>query len=176
VADLRAPTPSAAMQMILPDENELYQTLDAIASQYKQIIQRNIFTKTQTLEHLKSSYLQHSVEKKLAQRVQDVLQLKESFQQRVVFRFQGFSRDIAQIKSSYPQTIESVIRNAESKIAHLQRMLESNHPKLKSKKGFAQISQNAKVIDIAVLKKGDIFEAQSERVVVSAKVLEAKEL
>jgi len=50
-------------------------------------------------------------------------------------------------------------------------MLESNHPKLKSKKGFAQISQNSKVIDISALHVEDTFEVQNDEITISAKVI-----
>mgnify|MGYP002713174530 FL=1 len=46
VADLRAPTPSAAMQMILPDEKELYQYLDSISNQFTQVIAQKIDKKS----------------------------------------------------------------------------------------------------------------------------------
>jgi len=55
-------------------------------------------------------------------------------------------------------------------------MLESNHPKLKTKKGFAQISRKGVVIDIDSLQKDDIFEAQSDTVVIKAQVLEKRKI
>jgi exodeoxyribonuclease VII large subunit len=55
-------------------------------------------------------------------------------------------------------------------------MLESNHPKFKSKKGFAQISQASKVIDISSLNVGDEFMAQSDEVSISAKVIKKENI
>lgn len=55
-------------------------------------------------------------------------------------------------------------------------MIESNNPKFKSKRGFAQVSQHSKVIDIVSLSVGDIFEAQSYEVSISAKVISKKEI
>lgn len=176
IADLRAATPSAAMEIILPDTNELYQTLDSLATQFLQLLHQRVSSKTQELQHLRSSYLQHSVEKKMNQKLQEIAQTREEFKRGVAFRMEGFRRDIQQLKNSYPQTIESIIRAANAKLLNLEQMLASNHPKLKTKKGFAQISQNAKVIDISLLQEEDIFEAQSEEVVIRAKVLSKKEL
>lgn len=176
VADVRAATPSAAMQILLPDSNELYQSLDTIASQFNQILDQKIYTKKQELEHLKSSYLQHSVEKKLTQKLQEVAQLRENFLQRIEFKLQGFQRDTQQIKAGFPQAIESIVSNARARLSNLQKMLESNHPKFKSKKGFAQISKDEKVVDISELQESDVFEAQSASVIVRAKVLTVKEI
>jgi len=176
VSDLRAPTPSAAIEMILPDTNELYQTLDTIQTQMTQRLREMFHRKTTEITHLQNSYSQHSVEKKLKQKQEEILQLKESFSQTIAFRLQGFTRDAEQISRRFPEAIQTNINLAQNQLTHLQKMLESNHPKLKNKKGFAQISLNAAVIDIATLKEGDVFQAQSDSVVVSAKVLNTKEI
>jgi len=55
-------------------------------------------------------------------------------------------------------------------------MLESNHPKLKTKKGFAQISKDSQVLDLNSLKIDDIFQAQSENLIISAKVIKKEDI
>ena len=55
-------------------------------------------------------------------------------------------------------------------------MLESNHPKLRSKKGFAQISKDSKVIELSSLEAGEIFDLMSQEVIISAKVLKKIEV
>ncbi len=155
VSDLRAPTPSAAMEMILPDSNELYQSLDVINSQLTQSLEQKILTKRGELEHLKNSYSQHSVEKKLSLKFEEIGRLRESFN----------------------QTIDFKVKNvAQNQLLHLKKMLESNHPKLKSKKGFAQISQEGVVLELSTLEDGDIFEAQSSEVKISAKVIKKEKI
>ena len=153
-ADLRAPTPSAAMQMILPDTNELMMSLDSLASQFAQSISQKVNNKTLEINHLKNSYKQHSVDKKIEQKLQEVKQLKDSFYQNINFK----------------------VNIAQNQVNNLSKMLESNHPKLKSKKGFAQVSQNSKVIDISSLHVDDTFEVQSDEVSVSAKVLQINKI
>ncbi|MCF6309111.1 MAG: exodeoxyribonuclease VII large subunit [Sulfurimonas sp.] len=171
VSDLRAPTPSAAMEMILPDTNELYQYLDSISAQLTQTVSQKVFNAEQELAHIINSYSQHSIEKKITQNLQEIMQVKESFSQSISFKIQNFSKELENIKSRFPHVIDSKIDIAQNQVITLQKMLESNHPRLKSKKGFAQISQDSKVIDISSLHIDDIFEAQSDRVCVSAKVL-----
>lgn len=171
VSDLRAPTPSAAMQMILPDTNELYQYIDSISAQLTQNVSQKVFNAEQELAHIINSYSQHSIEKKITQNLQEIMQVKESFSQSISFKIQNFSKELENIKVRFPHVIDSKIDIAQNQVITLQKMLESNHPKLKSKKGFAQISQDSKVIDISSLHVDDVFEAQSDRVCISAKVL-----
>ncbi|MDH4945345.1 exodeoxyribonuclease VII large subunit [Sulfurimonas sp. C5] len=174
VADLRAPTPSAAMEMILPDVNELYQYIDSIANQLNQQMNQKVFNKTQELQHLQRSFMQHSVEKKLQQYKENIVSLKNSFEQTIGYKLQNFSAKVKNIQDAYPQTIQNRFSNYKMQIVNLQNMFKSNDPKLKRKKGFAQISQANKVIELKSLKVGEEFEAQSDEIVISAKVLDTR--
>lgn len=176
VADLRAPTPSAAMEMILPDTNELYQYLDSLGTQIQQVLRQKLQSKNQELQHLKNSYIQHSVEKKLLQKREEIGKLKDAYNQSISFKIQSFNKELEHIKNRFPQTIDSTMKMAQNQLLNLRKMLESNNPKYKNKKGFAQISQNAKVIDISLLEVNEIFDAQSDEVVISAKVLKKEKI
>jgi len=171
VADVRAATPSAAMEMCLPDTNELYQYIDSISSQLEQSLKQKIYTKSQELEHLKNSFAQHSVDKKLSQREEEIKQLKENFTQLMSFNLKGYEREHTRLKQQLPQAIQTQLSIAQTQITNLQKALESNNPKFKTKTGFAQLSQNAKVIDIATLSVGEEFEVQSDTVRINAKVI-----
>ncbi len=170
VADVRAATPSAAMQICLPDTNELYQYLDTIQTQLTQSMSQKVYNKNQELVHLQNSFSQHSVEKKLTQKLQEVKQFKEVYSQSISFKLQNYSKDIEHIKVRFPHAIDSVINVAQNQVLNLQKMLESNNPKLKSKSGFAQISKDKKVIDISQLNVDDSFELQSDEVYLNAVV------
>jgi exodeoxyribonuclease VII large subunit len=67
--------------------------------------------------------------------------------------------------------IQSNLNLAQNQLSNLEKMLESNNPKFKTKKGFAQLSLNSQVIDIESLNVDDIFEVQSDEVIVHAKVI-----
>lgn len=174
VADLRAPTPSAAMEMILPDSNELYQSLDSIQTRLEQIFSQKLFNKQQELNHLQNSYAQHSIEKKLTQKTIEIQQFKDAYVQSVSFKIQNFTKELEHIKVRFPHAIDSLINLKQNQVLSLTKMLESNHPKNKSKSGFAQLSQNDRVVDISSLNVDDIFYAQSDEISVKAKVLEKK--
>jgi exodeoxyribonuclease VII large subunit len=176
VADLRAPTPSAAMQMILPDSNELYQYIDSLSSHYNQRIMQKIYNSKQELTHLANLYAQHSIEKKISHKIDEIKQFRDSFSQTISFKMQSFFKETESIKIRFPHVIESKMNIAQNQVLTLQKMLESNHPKLKTKKGFAQISKESKVIDVESLRVDEIFDLMSDKVVISAKVLTKRDI
>jgi exodeoxyribonuclease VII large subunit len=176
VSDVRAPTPSAAMEICLPDTNELYQTLDSMSTQMNQLLLSKLNTKSQELQHIKNSFSQHSVEKKLKQKQEEIIQLKEVYSQSMAFKMQSFIKELEMIKLRFPQAIESNLNIAQNQLLNLQKMLESNNPKFKSKKGFAQLSLKTKVVDIVALNVDDIFQAQSDEVVISARVIKKENI
>ncbi len=153
VADVRAATPSAAMEICLPDTNELYQTLDSLQTQYSQSMNQIFNTKNQELLHLKNLFSQHSVEKKLELKKEEIKQLQVRFLSMIEFKMQNFTKELS----------------------HMQTLLETNHPKHKSKKGFAQLSKDAKVIALDALAIGDVFQAQSDTLSVEAKVIQIRQ-
>ena len=171
VADVRAATPSAAMEILLPDTNELYQYLDSLSMQMQQRLQEKIQRYNEQLTHMKSSFEQHSVDKKLEMRSEQIKRVAESFTQQMQFKIQNFEHTLDNPLQSYPQVIDAKLNFAKNQLQQLENMLKSNNPKFKSKSGFAQISKDATVIDITTLKKDDTFELQSDSVIITAKVL-----
>ena len=174
VADMRAPTPSAAMQMLLPDTNELLQTLDSISTQISTQLLQKLSSKNQELEHLKNLYTQHSIEKKIELKKTDLIQLKERFGEYIKYKTDTLHRELEHTKVRYPSVIENILRLYQNELSHLRKMIESNDPKTRTKPGFAQISKEQKVIDLQSLEIGDSFDVMDDALKISAQVLDKK--
>lgn len=176
VADLRAPTPSAAMQMVLPDSNELLLYIDSISTQLRQLVFQRLNSLKQELLHLLNLYDSYSIEKKISQAKESISYLMQSYEQNISFKLQNFYKEIELVKSRFPDAIDKRLNIAQNQVILLQKMIESNNPKLKSKKGFAQISRESKVIDISSLEVDEIFDLMSDEIMIRAKVLQKSKI
>lgn len=170
VADLRAPTPSAAMQMILPDQNELLQTLDVISQQMSQSVQQKLFNASEKLGHLKNSYERNSIEQRIKNRLEEIAQLKSRFEQSMGYTLENRRRQLTPVAENLTRQVSSNLAQKQNTIATLMQALQAQDPKLKSKRGFAQIAKEGKVFDLSELEVGDSFEAMDAYRAVSATV------
>lgn len=174
VADARAATPSIALEMCLPDTNELYLSLDSLNNQFTQSVSQKMYIKKQELNHLSKSYAQHSIEKQLEQKFLQLSQLKEQLFQNIRLKINSSKNNLQSIRNRFPYCIDATINNHFTGLNNIMRMLEANNPELKVKTGFVQISKNKKVIDIGELNINDSFDIQSNNVYVNASVINKK--
>lgn len=172
VADLRAPTPSAAMQMILPDQNELLQTIDMLSQQMDQTVNQKLYNANEKLGHLKSSYERNSIEQRIKNRLEEIEQLKTRFGQSANYIIENRTRQLTPIAENLTRQTNSNLIQKQNAVATLMQALQAQDPKLKSKKGFAQIAKDGKVLDLSELEVGDSFEAMNASQSVSAIVKE----
>jgi len=149
VADVRAATPSAAMEIVLPDTNELYQYMDSVSNSFNQTISQKLSNATKDLTHLFRLYSQHSIQNQLKQK----------------------NNEVEQLRLNFAHAINSVLNLKQNQLSSVENMLKSNNPKYKVKNGFAQISKDKKVINLDTLEIDELFDIQSDKVFIGAKVI-----
>ena len=174
-ADLRAPTPSAAMQMILPDQNELLQTVDMLSQQMTQSIQQKLYNANEKLAHLKSAYERNSIEQRIKNRLEEIAQVRTRFEQSMNYTLENRTRQLSPVAENLTRQVNSNLIQKQNTQISLKQALQAQDPKLKSKKGFAQIAKEGRVLDLSELKTGDSFEARDAARRVTAIVDNVKE-
>ena len=171
VADMRAPTPSAAMQMLLPDRNELMQSIDEMRYGAYGMVAQRLERKREQLLSMQEAFKRHGVEHRLEVQSELVKELRERLNRQMVQRIEQSKRELSPLMERLTQSIESTLRQKQFMITQLTEGFNANHPKNKNKSGFAQIAREGKVIDLESLSIGDYFEAMSDKVIVTSEVV-----
>ncbi|MFA6759888.1 MAG: exodeoxyribonuclease VII large subunit [Sulfuricurvum sp.] len=152
VADLRAATPSSAMELILPDTKELLLGLDLQRSHAQSLLWQLLRSKKEQLEHIRALFASSSSEQKIIRYKESLQNIKALLDQQITFRLSSFTDQLALLK----------------------KMIESLKPK--SKKGFVQISKDATLVELGSLDVGDEVDLMSESFALRAKILQKRSL
>ncbi|ACM93262.1 exodeoxyribonuclease VII, large subunit [Nautilia profundicola AmH] len=195
VADVRAATPSNAMEIALPDKNEILLMLDEMKNAFVYKISHLIQKKERELIHIRELLNASSPVKKLDMKLQECelllkrfnhsyinqIQKKEKelnelknilFSLSPVIKINSFEKEIELLKSTFKNKTAQIISSKEKELINLKSAYETLNPKKREKKGFAEITKNGKRIDLKELKIGDIFDVSNADVLIKSKALE----
>jgi exodeoxyribonuclease VII large subunit len=183
VADHRAATPSAAAELLSPDQREWQQRLAAMEANLVRLMRRKLADATTELNHLRKR-LKHPgaqlreqaqrlddleqrlvlAQRNLMQRRHGELALLESrlLAQSPLPRLQQMQRDTGQLRQRLEAAMQQRLQQAGSRLAHLAQMLDSLSPLGTLQRGYAIISDHqGKVIsDTGSVAVGDKVEAR----------------
>ncbi len=149
VADVRASTPSNAMEILLPDMNEFMFMLDDFCKQFDAKINNLLHKKEEEIKNLLRMYKINSIE----------------------MRFQNKLKELELLKIQLNRGMEMLIDRKENMLDTLNKHFEILNPKNKEKRGFVEIIKENKRVGIEQLKKNDIITLSNLEYKKDAKVL-----
>jgi len=152
VADIRAATPSNAMELALPDKNEHLLYLDNLQVEFENRFKRVMFNKEQILLNYRKYFEQHSLDKK----------------------FSFVQKEIDYLKSNFINSFAQIIRQKQNELNQLKNSYESNHPNKKIKDGYVQLTKNNQIVSLETVKKDEQITLQSTSLSVTCKVMDIK--
>ncbi|NPA28273.1 MAG: exodeoxyribonuclease VII large subunit [Epsilonproteobacteria bacterium] len=176
VADLRAPTPSGAMEMILPDINEYLYMLDEMEDELRRAINQKIEKEEQKLFFTKQELLTLSPTLQINEYLQKFSMIKSALKSQLEHKIELFKMALAPLEDEIKREIKRVFYNKERQIDSLKEQYRLNHPKNRVKDGFVEVVKDRKRVDICNLKAKEQIELFNGECRVLVEVVEVKKL
>jgi len=171
VSDLRAPTPSAAAELAVPDRSQLQQSLNRIKTELRLELQTALHLEKNKVNNLKQSLNDLKIESTLNQKRLELLELEKRFSaignitdflhQKLntladKLKYSFLSKTTLKVSSeknrlnSYNTIMNNYLfnslNNEKHKLAMLESKVEAHSPMAILKQGFAYVSQDHKII------------------------------
>lgn len=129
VADLRAPTPSAAAELVVPNRLDLIEKIRNLYYNIKSNVQKNYTDKRTNILNIISSYAFHLPKEKIKQYYQSIDELDKLIKMRIFYKFEIIKQKLIQL-------------------THRIQSLDSN---LVLKRGYSIVFKNSHIIDSVTL-------------------------
>jgi len=171
VADLRAPTPSAAMEMILPDSNETLMQLDSIEQRLNQSIKSILQKSHYALNQQYELFSQYSYENRMKQYNEQLESLKKSYNTHLQIRINQANNAPINLKQSFNDIMSRILQSKQYSLNSMKESYKNSNPKMRDKMGFAQIVKDKNVVALSELKLNDTFTLQDSKDIIDAKVI-----
>lgn len=164
VADLRAPTPSAAMETLLPDKFEFLRIIDEMMSAYSSVFQRYITQKQNLIVQLKEYFGLYNFHSQYANKTEQIEVLGQRFTESLKATLKKRQGEIEKLKTLIDMACEKKLTQAQMESERIFESLSANNPHSLCKNGYAQISKGQKVCvlqDIAINEEFELSDLDS---------------
>jgi len=170
VSDVRAATPSNAIEIALPDINEHRMYLDSISNEFINLIKRVLFNKEQEITTLKKLFKQNSIESKFDFIQNEIKFLESSYKSLLSQKVSNSKNELDMLFNRLENTYSQYLIKLQSNIELLKSNYEMNHPDKKDKNGFVQISKENKITSLNNLEVGDLVSLQSPKYIATCTI------
>ena len=177
VADLRAPTPTAAAELAVPDMETIKTYLDNVRSRSTISINSCIDTRRQNLSSLVNSYILKKPTAMYEIKEQNLDFLIDRLNKEMTLVIENMRIRLFKVSNSYVLTNPDILYKFKKQgLEHLINKLEVLNPMNTLKRGYAIVKSSSGVVsDIDDVKVDDIVNISVKNGIINAKVLEVND-
>ncbi|MCK5854894.1 MAG: exodeoxyribonuclease VII large subunit [Sulfurovaceae bacterium] len=157
VADLRSPTPSSAIEMILPDQMEILYTLSEMQNRYVRTINQIMVTKEQTLKAFLQEFQRHSISRKLMMIEKDFENLEEEFQRVINHKIGQNEAKVIPLSQQLKENFEYALQIKAQTVSFIEEKIKLYDPKVKQKEGWAEVIVTGERKSLSHIKEKEHF-------------------
>jgi exodeoxyribonuclease VII large subunit len=157
VADLRAPTPSAAIEMILPDVKEILYTLDELHNRFAYMIEQKLQRVSSDVAHMEESLLRASPLRLLEETMLKFERSKSEFKRVMSYKFHQLSAQLPEVENRLKQNMNFFIAKKEQELSFVSEKISLSDPKAQYRKGWAQVSSRGKIVTLDEIDVNETF-------------------
>ena len=177
VADLRAPTPTAAAELAVPDMETIKTYLDNVRSRSTISINSCIDTRRQNLSSLVNSYILKKPTAMYEIKEQNLDFLIDRLNKEMTLVIENMRIRLFKVSNSYVLTNPDILYKFKKQgLEHLINKLEVLNPMNTLKRGYAIVKSSSGVVsDIGNVKVDDVVNINVKNGIINAKVLEVND-
>ncbi len=176
VADMRAPTPSAAMEMILPDQNELLRMLDDGFDRLQRRMRELLRSREERLRREEEALKRASILSRLKNALEDLDRIGNEARELISYRLKRFEDELSPLRLRFEETIGRQLIRKEGELKMLEEQISLQDPSKRSKDGWAEVSVEGRRVALNSLKLGEEFRLTDAKIRLDAKVLSKEPL
>ncbi len=161
VADLRAPTPSAAIEMILPDKQELLYTLDEYAGRFVERIMQILMHKQRDMKSKEEELRRFSPFLRLKSLESELQNIEKDYRRIMEYKLAFFANMLAPYLEGMRQQLSFVLEQKQYQATLVTEQYTALNPRNRVKEGWAKVSINHKSVSLGLIEPGVYFEIEN---------------
>ena len=175
VADLRAATPTAAMELLLPDQWEMHQSMDNMRMQLSNRMDHILQSSQRHINELQTRFAAYSIESKFESYRRDIETMKLRMGQFLQQSIQKEKAKVEDLKLQLNRSMGMLLSRKEQSLSLLSQGFKQADPAHRDSLGLVELSKAGKKVAINSLAIDDLAQIADSKTLLDIKIVDKKQ-